>query len=460
MSLNKNLPRLSSLFLAATMAAFTPMLSPMVEAAAPVERAGVAPMLEKVTPAVVNIAVSGRRAVQQNPLLNDPFFRDFFNIPEQPRSVPTQSVGSGVIIDAEKGYVITNHHVVNNAEEIRVVLTDKRRFTAKLIGSDAGTDIALLQIDAKDLTAVPLADSKTLRVGDFVAAIGNPFGLGQTVTTGIVSALGRAGINAEGYEDFIQTDASINPGNSGGALVDFDGNLIGINTAIIAPSGGNVGIGFAVPINMAKAVVDQLIEYGEVRRGMLGVQITDVTPDIVEALELKVSDGAVVQSVTPGSPAEKAGIQAGDVIVSVNGQPIKGASDLRNTIGLIRAGTEVRLGLLREDQRREVKATIGENQQNQVASSQGAQGSVLQGATFGPVPSDDPNYGGTGGVLVTGVEQGSRAWNSGLRAGDIITAVNRQAVRDPRELQERVADQGTVALNILRDNQSLFLILR
>lgn len=419
-----------------------------------------APMLKRATPAVVNISTRTQIQEAEHPLLRDPFFRYFFDIPNQPRRRETSSLGSGVIVDARRGYILTNNHVIDKADEIMVTLSDGRHLSAKLVGADPESDIAVIKVEADNLTELPVADSSQLQVGDFVVAIGNPFGLGQTVTSGIISALGRSGLGIEGYEDFIQTDASINPGNSGGALVDFDGNLIGINTAIIAPSGGNVGIGFAVPINMAKAVVDQLIEYGEVRRGMLGVQITDVTPDIVEALELKVSDGAVVQSVTPGSPAEKAGIQAGDVIVSVNGQPIKGASDLRNTIGLIRAGTEVRLGLLREDQRREVKATIGENQQNQVASSQGAQGSVLQGATFGPVPSDDPNYGGTGGVLVTGVEQGSRAWNSGLRAGDIITAVNRQAVRDPRELQERVADQGTVALNILRDNQSLFLILR
>jgi len=252
-----------------------------VQAAPVPPRPGVASMLQQVTPAVVNIAVTGHQAVQQNPLLNDPAFRRYFNVPEQPGTVPTQSAGSGVIIDAAKGYILTNHHVIADADQIEVTLTDKRRLMATLIGSDPGTDIALLQVDGANLQSVPMSDSDTLQVGDFVLAIGNPFGLGQTVTTGIVSALDRAGINEEGFEDFIQTDASINPGNSGGALVDYNGNLVGINSAIIAPSGGNVGIGFAVPINKARSVVDQLVEYGEIKRGMLGVSITDLTPDVV-----------------------------------------------------------------------------------------------------------------------------------------------------------------------------------
>ncbi|MDR2212059.1 MAG: DegQ family serine endoprotease [Pseudomonadales bacterium] len=451
-------------------------LSPLTQAA-DATRPSVAPMLQEVTPAVVNIAVSGHTAEEQSPLLNDQFFRRFFENQDpgqpqpqqpqqpqrqQPRQRQTQAVGSGVIIDAEAGYILTNHHVVAGAEDISVTLTDKRRLSAKLIGSDPGTDVALLQIDAEGLSAVPLADSETLRVGDFVAAIGNPFGLGQTVTTGIVSALDRAGINAEGYEDFIQTDASINPGNSGGALVDYDGKLVGINTAIIAPSGGNVGIGFAVPINMAKSVVDQLIEYGSVQRGMLGVQITDLTPDVAEALELKATEGAVVQSVTPDSPALAAGLQAGDVIVDVNGAAIEGASDLRNTIGLIRAGETVRIGFLRGDARQEVSATIAPGNPTQVASAQGVQNSVLEGASFSAVPADDPDYGDLdGGVLVSTVDQDSRAWNNGLRAGDVITAVNRRPVSGPDDLQEQLGNaERTVALNILRGGQSLFLILR
>src|SRR5690606_22571443 len=321
---------------------------------------------ESVTPAVVNIAVRSQSAVptNSNPLLNDPFFRRFFNVPEgqqsEPRMRETQSVGSGVIIDAGEGYILTNHHVVDKATEVMVILQDKRRVQAELVGSDAGTDIALLKVEADNLVAIPRSHSDTVRVRDFVMAIGNPLGLGQTVTTGLVSALGRStGIIAEGYEDFIQTDASINPGNSGGALVDYNGRLVGINSAIIAPAGGNVGIGFAVPINMAMAIVDQLVEFGEVRRGLLGVMITDLTPDVVEALDLNVAAGAVVSAVNPGSPAEKAGIEAGDVIIGVNGQSIVSDTDLRNTIGLMREGSDVKIELIRDGRRRTVDATIG-----------------------------------------------------------------------------------------------------
>lgn len=428
------------------------------------DRPGVADMLAKVTPAVVNISVTGHAAIPQNPLLNDPFFRRFFDIPEQQQQQrrPTQSVGSGVIIDAEKGYVLTNHHVVNNAEEIEVILVDKRRVQAKLIGSDAGTDIALLQIEADNLTEIPSSDSNTLQVGDFVAAIGNPFGLGQTVTTGIVSALGRNGIGSrDTYEDFIQTDASINPGNSGGALVDYSGRLIGINTAIIAPAGGNVGIGFAVPINMARSIVDQLLEFGEIQRGLLGVLIQDLTPDVVDALDLDINAGAVVSSVAPDSAAETAGIEAGDIIVAVNGQDVRGSSHLRNTIGLIRAGSEVEIELLRDQRRMTVNAVLGSAGDEQAAVQAAAPSSVLEGAQLGSIPSSHPSYDQLAGVFVSAVAQGSRAENGGLREGDIITAVNRMPVGSVEELQELLeASEGTVALNLLREGQSLFLILR
>jgi serine protease DegQ len=346
-------------------------------------RPGVADMLEQVTPAVVNISVKGHQDLPQNPLLNDPFFRRFFDIPEQQQQQPqrreTQSVGSGVIIDSAKGYVLTNHHVINDADEIMVTLQDRRQIVATLIGSDAGTDIALLQIDAQNLMALPLSDSDTLRVGDQVLAIGNPFGLGQTVTTGMISALGRSGLNRESYEDFIQTDASINPGNSGGALVDFNGELVGINSAIIAPAGGNVGIGFAVPINMAMSVVDQLAEFGDIKRGMLGVGIGDVTPDLAEALDLEVTQGAVVQSITPDSAAAEAGLRAGDIIVEVDGRPVRDGTALRNRIGLLRAGTEVELTYLREGDRRQVRATVRERGEQQVATVEGASNTLLEG---------------------------------------------------------------------------------
>jgi Do/DeqQ family serine protease len=316
-----------------------------------------APLLKEVTPAVVNIAVKGHVTVE-NPLLRDPFFRRFFDIPEGPIQREVQAAGSGVIVDARAGYVITNNHVIENADEIVVTLKDKRQLEARLIGTDPGTDIAVLQIEAPDLVGVPFGDSDRLEVGDFVIAIGNPFGLGQTVTSGIVSALGRSGLGIESYESFIQTDASINPGNSGGALIDLRGELIGINTAIVGPAGGNVGIGFAVPINMARSVMEQLVAHGEVRRGRLGVQVQDLTPDIAEALRVGVDGGAVIGRVEPDSPARRAGLQPGDVIIAVDGVSIQSSSDLRNRVGLIPVGTTVRLTILRNGAEQTVDVRI------------------------------------------------------------------------------------------------------
>jgi Do/DeqQ family serine protease len=318
-----------------------------------------APLLDRVTPAVVNIAVLSKAPEQQNPLMQDPFFRRFFNLPEQsPQAPPRMSAGSGVIVDGDRGYVLTNNHVIANATEIYITLKDRRRLKAQLVGADPETDVALLKVDSKDLADVPFGDSDKLKVGDFVVAIGNPFGLGQTVTSGIVSALDRSGLNIEGYEDFIQTDASINPGNSGGALISLKGELIGINTAIISPAGGNVGIGFAVPINMARSVMDQLIRYGEVRRGRLGVSIQDVTPDLAEAMGIERAAGAVITNVEQGSPADRAGLKAKDVIVAVNGRPIEGASDLRNQVGLIPVGERVEVGVMRNGRRLNVSAQV------------------------------------------------------------------------------------------------------
>ncbi|PWC81524.1 peptidase [Azospirillum sp. TSH100] len=322
------------------------------EAALPLGAVGggtIAPMLEQVTPAVVNISVLSQAPQAENPLLRDPFFRRFFNLPDQmPQSKPQVSAGSGVIVDARNGYVVTNNHVVENAQEIAVTLKDRRRLRAKLIGRDAATDIALLQIKAEGLTALTIGDSDRAKVGDFVVAIGNPFGLGQTVTSGIVSALGRSGLKIEGYEDFIQTDASINPGNSGGALVNFQGELIGINTAIIGPAGGSVGIGFAVPVSIVRSVMEQLREYGEVRRGRLGVAIQDLTPDLAESLSLKGDEGALIAKIERGSPADSGGLRSGDVVVAVDGRPIRSATDFRNRIGLLRVGTPVQLTVVRE----------------------------------------------------------------------------------------------------------------
>jgi serine protease DegQ len=318
-----------------------------------------APLVAGVTPGVVNIAVRSRVERAPNPLFDDPFFRRFFDLPAVPREREVLSAGSGVIVDAARGYILTNGHVVANPAEIQVTLKDRRTYPARLVGSDPATDVALLQIDAPGLTAVAFGDSDRLEVGDVVVAIGNPFGLGQTVTSGIVSTLGRSGLGLEGYEDFIQTDASINPGNSGGALVNSKGELVGINTAIIGPTGGNIGIGFAVPANMAKAVMAQLVEHGEVRRGRLGITIEDLTPARAGDLHLELPGGAVITHVEPGSPAARAGIAPGDVIVRAHGQPIQDAGDLRNLVGLLPVGTDLPIVLYRDGRERALAARIG-----------------------------------------------------------------------------------------------------
>jgi len=340
---------LSAFVLMSGVAACMPAAESALAAAPIPEAAGgavpsLAPMLARVTPGVVNIAVRGK-ARTENPLLQDPFFRRFFNLPQrqQQEERETQATGSGVIVDAAQGYVLTNGHVVDNATRIEVTTKDNRRFTGKLVGRDTETDIALLQIPSQNLVAVPVGDSDRLQVGDFVLAVGNPFGLGQTVTSGIVSALGRSGLGIEGYEDFIQTDASINPGNSGGPLVNLLGQVVGINTAILAPGGGNIGIGFAVPINMARRVMDQIVRYGEVKRGRIGVAIQDLTPELAQAMNTNQANGAVIARVESGSPAEQAGLRTGDLVVAVNGTPVRSGTQLRNTIGLARIGDQVTL---------------------------------------------------------------------------------------------------------------------
>jgi len=444
--------------LAALLLAAAP-LSAQLPALEPDERGlpTLAPVLEDVTPAVVNISVVSRAPASQNPLFQDPFFRRFFDLPE-PR--PQRSAGSGVVVDARNGYVITNHHVIQNADQVVVRLKDRREFEAELVGSDPATDIAVLKIEPlEDVPSLPLGDSDELKVGDFVVAVGNPFGLGQTVTSGIVSALGRSGLRVEGYEDFIQTDAPINPGNSGGALVNLRGELVGVNTAIIGPAGGNVGIGFAVPINMARAVMDQLIEFGEVRRGRLGVLVQDLTPDLAEALGIPHREGAVITQVEEGSPAERAGLQAGDVVIAANGHEVRDASDLRNQVGVMRIGETVALRIVRNGERKTLEVTIGKVTPDTVAGGETAR--QLEGAVFRDIRPGNPLHGRLEGVEVAEVEQGSPAWRAGLRPGDVILSVNRRQVTSVAELRQALeAVRGAIALNIARDGARLFIVIR
>ncbi len=406
-----------------------------------------APMLEKVTPAVVNISTRTRLRSHESPLWNDPFFRFFFNLPEKPRERYSQSLGSGVVIDANKGYVITNNHVIDKASEITVTLRDGRALNADLVGTDSETDIALLKVPAEDLTSLPLADSDQLRVGDFVVAIGNPFGLGQTVTSGIVSALGRSGLGIEGYEDFIQTDASINPGNSGGALVNLKGELAGINTAIIAPSGGNVGIGFAIPMNMAYQIVQHLVDFGEVKRGFVGLQVQDLTHDLSSAFGLRGQKGAVIVEVVRDSPADQAGLQAGDVITRINGQMISSATAARNRIGLLRVGDPIEVSVLRKGRLLTVKMTISDS--NTVTGKE--INPYLEGITF----SDTEE-----GVKVTEVDRRSLAWRLGFRPNDLIIGFNRTVVKNLSDLKKLLYRQSPPFLiRIQRDGRSLSLLL-
>jgi len=419
------------------------------------ELPSLAPMLEQVNAAVVNIATFSTQQVY-NPLLSDPFFRRFFNIPDeqaQPRHQRRQaSAGSGVIVDQNQGTIVTNYHVIKGADEIQVSLTDGRTFEAELIGADPEVDIAVLKIGADNLKALPLADSDGLKVGDFVVAIGNPFGLGQTITTGVVSALGRTGLGIEGYENFIQTDASINPGNSGGALVNLNGELVGINTAIIAPGGGNVGIGFAIPVNMMRNVADQILDVGEVTRGQIGVAIQDLTPELQQAFDLDNGrQGVLVTDVMKDSEAEKAGLKSGDLILAVDGKPTPNTGQLRHRIAFAGVGNTVRLSLIRDGEKMDVEVKVGKST---ARTGDVSLNKLLEGVGFANSPDGR-------GVVISEIDPRSRAAAAGLRSSDVILGINRKRVDNLEDLNNvlsRVDDK--LLLQVRRGNGVFYLVLR
>jgi serine protease Do/serine protease DegQ len=412
-----------------------------------------APMLEHSMPAVVNISTSTNIQVNENPLMQDPYFRQFFNVPNQSRQQQKNSLGSGVIIDSSQGLVLTNNHVIDKADKIMVTLNDGRQLNAELIGTDPEADIAIIKVPVNNLTQLPIADSSQLKVGDFVVAIGNPFGLGQTVTSGIVSALGRSGLGIEGYEDFIQTDASINPGNSGGALVNLRGELVGMNTAILAPNGGNVGIGFAIPTKMIMPIKDLLVKHGEVKRGLLGVTTQDLTPELVNAFNLENKQGAAISRIESNSPAAKAGLEPGDIIVLANGHPVKSSQDIRNIVGLLQIGDNVNIEYFRGNEKKSVVATIGKQEQEQLAGEKLHR--LLKGTLLGATQKDQID-----GVLIAKIQSSSYAWRMGLRPGDVIVSANRYRISNLAELQKVIDPNNALLINIQRGQEGFFVVLR
>ncbi|VVC76108.1 Periplasmic serine endoprotease DegP [Aquicella siphonis] len=416
-----------------------------------------APMLKTVLPSVVNIKadikitdINTLRELQKQRSKN----KDMDD--QDPGSFV--SVGSGVIVDAKNGYILTNAHVVADAQTVTITLSDGHHYTAKILGMDKPSDIALLQISAKNLSAIQMGNSNDLKVGDFVAAIGNPFGLNQTVTSGIVSALGRTTLGIENYENFIQTDAPINPGNSGGALINTQGQLVGINTAILAPDRGSIGIGFAIPANMAKSVMLQLLEYGNVKRGVLGIGAQDITPELASAFNINDAKGAAVTQILPNSPAEQAGVQVGDIITSINGAEIKSASDVVNTIGFLRVDSKVNLSVLRNNKPITINVTLSDSKKRKLLVAQ--KDPFLYGVGLKNFSVLSPVHGNVQAVLVASVERDSNSWHSDLRPGDVITSVNQHKINNIDELKTATAKSGKeLLLNVLRGSSAIFLVI-
>ncbi|MCU4675475.1 Do family serine endopeptidase [Catenovulum sp. 2E275] len=418
------------------------------------ETPSLAPMLEKATPAVVNISATGMKENRQQ---IPEIFRRFFGQNAQPRvqEQPFQTAGSGVIIDAKKGYIVTNNHVIADTDKIMITLKDGRQYEAKKLGADAETDIALLQIEADDLTDIPLADSDKIRVGDFAVAIGNPFAIGQTVTSGIVSALGRSGLGIEGYENFIQTDAAINSGNSGGALVSLDGKLIGINTAILGPHGGNVGIGFAIPSNMMSNLVKQIVEFGEVKRGVLGISGENIDAGIAKAFGLSTSQGAIVNQVFDDTAAAEAGLKPGDAIISINGKNIQSFFELKAKIGTMGAGATVKLGIIRDGKKMTIPVTLRESKGDNIKAS------VIHPALEGSELTNGKTESGEAGVKVKTLDKRSAAAAIGLQENDVIVGVNRERINNLADLRDKLEGyEGIIALNVVRGSSQLYLVIR
>ncbi|MDH3448065.1 MAG: DegQ family serine endoprotease [Gammaproteobacteria bacterium] len=439
----------------------TPLAAALPAAVDGQQLPSLAPMLERTTPAVVNIATRGKsRRIVELPLPRDPLFRRFFDIPSIERVQETASLGSGVIVDAENGLILTNYHVIKDAYEINVTLTDGRQMQAEIIGRDPDTDVAVIQVESDELLDIPMADSSALRVGDFVVAIGNPFGLGQTVTSGIVSALGRSGLGIESIEDFIQTDASINLGNSGGALVNLRGELVGINTAIYgAGAQGSIGIGFAIPINMARDIMRQLIDYGKVRRGRLGAQGQDLTAQLAQAFGIERSSGFIVTQIESGSPAYKAGLEVGDVIVAANGKPIHSSRDMHNLVGLQRLGQTIELLLFRDGAEIRLPVSIQPIEINKIGG--GAIHPRLAGATIGEIHEQHLQRGRIDYLEIIKVDPDSNADQSGFLAGDIIYSINRQLTRNFDEVFALVEGNGkSMIMNVQRGNRELYILLK